>query len=116
MTLETVAHIDEVPLGTRKIVKAGGNKLLLFHLDTGFYATQAYCPHLLAPLKSGKLLNGRILQCPFHRAQFDITTGSVVRWANFPPGIQALNVLRGERCLTTYPVVVEGDLVRIEVR
>ena len=76
MALETVAHIDEIPLGTRKVVKAGGNKLLLFRLDTGFYATQAYCPHLLAPLKSGKLLNGHILQCPFHRAQFDITNGT----------------------------------------
>jgi len=40
----------------------------------------------------------------------------VLRWANFPPGIQALNVLRGERCLTTYPVVIEGDQVRIEIR
>lgn len=116
MALETVAHLDEIPLGTRKVVKAGGHKLLLLHLETGFYATQAYCPHLLAPLKSGKLLNGHVLQCPFHRAQFDVTSGDVIRWANFPPGIQALNVLRGERCLATYPVVIEGDQIRVDMR
>lgn len=116
MPLETVATLDELPLGTRKVVRAGGTKVLLFHLDTGFYATQAYCPHLLAPLKNGKLLDGNILQCPFHRAQFDLTTGEVVRWANFPPGIQALNLLRAEKCLTTYPVVVEGDVIKVDLR
>ncbi len=116
MALETVATLDELPLGSRKVVRVGGVKVLLFHLDTGFYATQAYCPHLLAPLKSGKLLDGTILQCPFHRAQFDLTTGEVVRWANFPPGIQALNLLRAEKCLTTYPVVVDGDVVKVDLR
>ena len=116
MPLETVATLDELPLGTRKVVRASGTKVLLFHLDTGFYATQAYCPHLLAPLKNGKLLEDNILQCPFHRAQFDLTTGEVVRWANFPPGIQALNLLRAEKCLTTYPVVVEGDVIKVDLR
>lgn len=116
MALETVARLDEMPVGTRKAVKAGNTKILLFHLETGFYATQAYCPHLLAPLKGGKLLDGRILQCPFHRAQFDIATGEVVRWANFPPGIQALNLLRSEKCLTTYPVVIDGESVQVDIR
>jgi len=113
---ETVANLDDMPVGSRKVVKAGGVKILLFHLETGFYAVQAYCPHLLAPLKGGKLVDGHILQCPFHRAQFDVTTGEVVRWANFPPGIQALNLLRSEKCLTTYPVVVEGDRIQIDIR
>lgn len=116
MALVTVAQLDEMPIGTRKVVKAGNAKVLLFHLETGFYATQAYCPHLLAPLKGGKLLDGHILQCPFHRAQFDIATGEVIRWANFPPGIQALNLLRSEKCLTTYPVIVDGDRIQIDLR
>ena len=116
MTLETVARVDEIPVGSRKLVKVGSSKILLFHLETGFYATQAYCTHLLAPLKGGKLPDDHILQCPFHSAQFDITTGEVVRWANFPPGIEALNLLRSEKCLTTYPVVVDGDAIQIDMR
>lgn len=116
MALETVARLDEVPIGSRKLVKIGNTKILLFHLETGFYATQAYCPHLLAPLKNGKLIEGHTLQCPFHRAQFDIATGEVLRWANFPPGIQALNLLRSEKCLTTYPVVIDGDAVQVDMR
>jgi 3-phenylpropionate/trans-cinnamate dioxygenase ferredoxin subunit len=55
------------------------------------------------------------VQCPFHRARFDIRTGKVVDWANFPPGIQMLNVVRGEKALRTYKVSVEGGSVNIDI-
>ena len=45
----------------------------------------------------------------------DIKTGEVVEWANFPPGIQLLNVVRGEKALKTYPVVVENGEVKVRV-
>ena len=41
---------------------------------------------------TGKIVDGCKVQCPFHRARFDIRTGEVIDWANFPPGIQLLNV------------------------
>jgi 3-phenylpropionate/trans-cinnamate dioxygenase ferredoxin subunit len=50
-----------------------------------------------------------------HRARFDIRTGEVIDWANFPPGIQLLNVVRGEKALKTYTISVLKDDVRIKL-
>jgi 3-phenylpropionate/trans-cinnamate dioxygenase ferredoxin subunit len=55
------------------------------------------------------------VQCPFHKARFDIRTGEVIDWANFPPGIQLLNALRGEKALKTYKVSVRDGEVRVSV-
>ena len=55
------------------------------------------------------------MQCPLHRARFDIRTGAVLDWANFPPGIQLLNVVRGEKALQTYKVSVKSGQVRVSV-
>ena len=55
------------------------------------------------------------IQCPLHRARSDIRTGAVVRWASFPPGIQVLNFIRGEKALAIYPVTVEDGQVYVEL-
>ena len=39
----------------------------------------------------------------------------VHNWANFPPGIQLLNVVRSEKALKTYRAVVEDGEVVVEV-
>jgi 3-phenylpropionate/trans-cinnamate dioxygenase ferredoxin subunit len=115
MALHTVCKIGELPKGTMKAFAAGGEKIVVYHLADGFYATQASCTHMFAPLAKGKLVDGCKVQCPFHRARFDIKTGAVVDWANFPPGIQVLNVVRGEKALKTYKVSAANGEVRVEV-
>ncbi len=114
MAKHRVSKAAEIPVGEMKACKAGGESLLVFHLDDGFYATQSTCTHVFAPLNRGKLVDGHKLQCPFHRAQFDVRTGEVVRWANFPPGIQLLNVVRSEKALETYPVSEEDGELFVE--
>lgn len=115
MAKHHAAKAAEIPVGEMKACKAGGESLLVFHLDDGFYATQGTCTHVLAPLARAKLVDGHKLQCPFHRAQFDVRTGEVVRWANFPPGIQILNVVRGEKALATDPVSEENGELFVEL-
>lgn len=116
MTTHSAGSVDDLALGERKLLNIDGTKILLFHLDNGFYAIQASCPHMMFPLKSGKLLdNGKTIQCPIHRAQFDIATGEVNKWANFPPGIQVLNVIRKEKCLQTYAVSEADGELTIEI-
>lgn len=107
---------QDLARGEHKPVEAGGVKLLLFHLDDGFYATQPNCTHLFMPLSRGKIMDGDRIRCPFHRAQFDIRSGEVVEWANFPPGIQLLNSVRREKALQTYPVTVEDGRVIIDIQ
>ena len=115
MTTHTVCKVDELAIGKMKAVMAGDEKLVVYHLEDGFYATQASCTHLFAPLARGKIVDGCKVQCPFHHARFDIRTGNVIDWANFPPGIQLLNVVRGQKALKTYPVEVEHGEVRVKI-
>jgi len=116
MKLHTLCRTDELPKGKMKAFTAGSEKIVLYHLDDGFYATQANCTHVFAPLAKGKILDGCNVQCPLHRARFDIKTGEVVDWANFPPGIQVLNFVRGEKSLKTYKVSVKDGDVRVSLK
>lgn len=110
-----VCAATDLAVGEKKEFEVGGETVLLFHLDDGFYATQPRCTHLFMPLKRGKLLEGGVIQCPFHRAKFDVRSGEVACWANFPPGVQLFNVVRSEKALKTYPTNVVDGMVYVEV-
>ena len=115
MTLHTVCTESELSEGDMTFVKIDNHKIAVYHLKDGFYATQSSCTHVFANLTKGKIVDGCKVECPLHRARFDIKTGEVVDWANFPPGIQALNIVRGEKSLATYPVSVENGEVKIDI-
>lgn len=106
---------DDWAVGAMRKVQAGSEAVLVIRLPDGWYGTATRCTHLMAPLDKGKL-EGDELVCPFHRARFDVRTGEVRRWANWPPGLaQAINLVRREKKLRTYPVMVEGEAVMVEV-
>ena len=106
-----VCREDDIGLNEANLFAINGQKLMLYCLDDGFYATQHRCTHLLVPLQKGKIIDGCRFRCPAHRAEFNIRTGEVEKWANFPPGIQMLNPIRKKKSLQTYPVeVVDGDV------
>jgi len=115
MAKELACQESELQPGKAYAAKIGDKNILVFKLDDGIYATQSSCTHLFLPLKKGKIIDNCTLQCPFHRAEFDIKSGEVVKWANFPPGIQLVNALRKEKALDTYPVSVEDGKVYVEV-
>ena len=115
MAKHEVCKESELPIGSMKPMKLDGNNVLVYHLEDGFFATQSNCTHVFAPLKKGRIVDGCKIECPFHRARFDIRTGEVVDWANFPPGIQVLNVVRKEKALETYAVAVENGSVFVTV-
>ncbi len=112
MPQHTVCRVDDLPVGQHRPFAVGGTKLIVYHLEDGFFATQANCTHIFAPLAKGKLVDGCKIQCPFHRARFDVRTGKVIDWANWPPGlVDVLNAVRGEKDLQTYPVhITDGQL------
>jgi 3-phenylpropionate/trans-cinnamate dioxygenase ferredoxin subunit len=115
MTIHTVCRTDEIKRGQMKGFTVQGEKIVVYHLEDGFFATQANCTHVFAPLARGKILDDCKVQCPFHHARFDIRTGEVIDWANFPPGIQVLNFVRGEKALKTYKVSVKEGDVRVKI-
>ncbi len=115
MPFQTVCRTSDVPVGGHRAVTAGGTKVVVYHLKDGWYATQSSCTHVFASLAKGKIVDDCKIQCPLHRARFDIRTGEVVDWANWPPGIvSVINAVRGEKALQTYKVRVQGDEVQVD--
>ena len=115
MGFQKVASEGEIPAGSHLPFNLDGENIAVYHLQDGYFATQLKCTHMGASLKKGKLLDGHKIQCPLHRARFDVRTGEVVDWANFPPGIQLVNMVRKPKALKTYPVKVENGEVLVDL-
>lgn len=114
MALQKICSTDDIPLGEMKPFKVSGEKVLIYHTKEGYYATQTNCTHMFVPLKSGQL-DDCTVQCPFHRARFDVRTGEVIDWASFPPGVQLLNFVRSKKPLKTYPISTENGNLFVDV-
>lgn len=102
-----------IKAGEKKAFKIKNKEVLLIQTDAHLFAIQAKCPHMGAPLEKGDLVEENIIQCKYHRAEFNITSGKAEQWACYPPGIQALNFFRGEKDLETYELKTEDGKVHI---
>lgn len=60
-----------------KAVEIEGHEIVICNADGKFYAIKRRCGHMNAPLDLGTL-DGTILTCAMHCAQFDITTGEAL--------------------------------------
>jgi nitrite reductase/ring-hydroxylating ferredoxin subunit len=72
-----VAKVGDVPAGSMKCVAIDRDRVLLAQIDGRFYAISDVCGHRNAPLSRGKL-DGHVVECPLHFAQFDVRTGKLV--------------------------------------
>jgi len=96
-----VATVLEVPPGQGKLVTAGDKELALFNVGGTFYAIDNTCTHVGGPLSEGMLDDVQV-ECPWHGARFDVTTGKVLT----PPA-------GGD--VTSYKVRVNGSDIEIEL-
>ena len=109
-----VCRLDELPPGTMRLVELGKFGIGVYNVDGALHAIANFCPHEGAPVCLGRLQGraesrpdlpggtgysseGRILRCPWHQWEFDITTGKTLT--------------QPERSLRTYPVRVEAGEV-----
>ena len=97
-----VASLDDVPLGSTRLVEANGEAVCLYNLDGTICATQERCTHAEASLADG-FIDGEAIECPLHQALFDIRTGKALT----PPATEDLQV---------YAVRVDGDDISIETQ
>jgi len=72
-----VARAAELAPGQMKWVAVNGERLVLANVEGAYYAISDVCGHRNAPLSRGKL-NGYLIECPLHFAQFDVRTGELV--------------------------------------
>jgi len=136
MAKHVVAPVAEIPAGGRKLVEAGGRRIVVFNLKGEFYALLDRCPHQGGPLSEGILCGltrssepgtyehdraGEFIRCPWHQWEFDIRTGR--SWFDprrtkvrpFPAGVEVGAILvQGPYTAETVPVSVEDSYVVIE--
>lgn len=74
-----VANTDDIARGGMKYVRTDGREICLCEYDGSFYAVSRRCGHQNAPLNEGAL-EGWILTCPLHNAQFDVRSGKNLSW------------------------------------
>ena len=87
----------------RKLLLSAGvadGAIALFHLGGQYYAIGNTCTHRGGPLCEGEV-EGTTVTCPWHGAQFDITTGK-----NLAPPAPA--------AVARYNVRVVGERIEIE--
>ena len=85
-----VAHVDDLPPGTRRLTTIGGRSIGVFNVDGRFYALRNSCPHQGAQLCTGEVLGTltaprpgefvydperKLLACPWHNWEFDLENG-----------------------------------------
>jgi nitrite reductase/ring-hydroxylating ferredoxin subunit len=95
-----VAKASELSPGQMKWVAVNGERRVLANVKGTFYAISDVCGHRNAPLSRGKL-DGYLIECPLHYAQFDVRTGELV---NGPVST----------AVPIYQVCIEGDTVYIK--
>jgi nitrite reductase/ring-hydroxylating ferredoxin subunit len=67
----------EIAPGGMKAVELNGRELVICNCDGTFRAIDRRCGHMSSPLEMGTL-DGSILTCAMHCAQFDVTTGEAL--------------------------------------
>jgi nitrite reductase/ring-hydroxylating ferredoxin subunit len=95
-----VAKIGDVPVGGMTVVAIDRERIMLANVDGQFFAMRDMCGHRNAPLSRGRL-EGCIVECPLHFAQFDVRSGKLI------DGPISADV-------PVYEVRVEGDTVFVK--
>jgi nitrite reductase (NADH) small subunit len=126
---------SELPPGSRRIISVGTHGIGVFNVNGTYYALKNVCPHQGGPLCLGSLegtaisvagpdggdriawvREGEILCCPWHRWEFDISTGkplfpSKMRVATYKVTVETSP---SEPSVETYSVSVEDGVVIVE--
>jgi nitrite reductase/ring-hydroxylating ferredoxin subunit len=91
LAMEKICDLDIAPFpGSLKEFNVRDIEILVANIDGKFFCISARCPHAGgAPLSEGTL-DGIVLTCPWHEAQFRVTDGQLLRG----PATENLRVYR----------------------
>jgi len=88
-----VAQQSDMAIGSMKLVRVDGHRLVLVRTSTGFHALDNACPHEGYGLVTGAL-DGEMLTCEWHNWKFNVADGSCVL---------------GEEAVARHDVTLDGD-------
>lgn len=98
----TIARTADIKPGELAAFDADGARVAVANADGRFFAFDDACTHEQCSLSQEGTLEGTVVTCGCHGAQFDVTTGQVLA----PPAVEPVKA---------YPVRIEQDAVVIEV-
>ena len=96
-----VAKTNEIKPNQIKQVSIDGKDIVVMNIDGSYFAINDTCTHAGGSLSEGKV-EGSIITCDWHGAQFDCKSGKLVK---FPAKIDDLE---------SYNVVIESDTIFVE--
>jgi nitrite reductase/ring-hydroxylating ferredoxin subunit len=74
---EAVANLDDLAVGSMKMLKVDGHRICLVRTSEGLFALDNACPHQGYGLIQGDLA-GDLLTCEWHNWKFRVTDGTCV--------------------------------------
>jgi 3-phenylpropionate/trans-cinnamate dioxygenase ferredoxin subunit len=96
-----VAELNDLDDGELMAIEVDDEPVCLAKVAGSIYAFTDNCTHISGPLNEGEL-DGEVLTCPWHGAQFNVCTGKVLRG----PARQDIQ---------TYPIRVEGNSILVSL-
>lgn len=105
MAFSKALQKSELQPGQGRCVTLGGKKIAIFNVDGKFMAIDDTCTHDEASLAEGTILHeeGRcVVECPWHGAHFDLSSGAAVTLPAVTP-------------VKTYAARIEGDSIEVDV-
>jgi len=101
-----IGKLKEFPKGSIKEVSVQDKTYAVCNIDGVLFAIDGKCKHAGGKLSNGHLI-GKILTCPKHGAQYDVTNGINLKkpWIPFAKASD----------LKTYNVIIENNDVIIEI-
>ena len=102
-TTITVCPTAELPPGGMRLVEWEDLEIGIFNCEGTIYAIEDRCSHDDGPLVEGLLdQEACTVECPRHGSLFDLATGKPLTLPAYVP-------------VETFPVRVEGDMIKLEV-
>ena len=108
MEFVKAVDVSELPANKMITVVVGGKEVLLANVDGSYYAIANKCTHFGGSLAEG-VLEGSVVTCPRHGAQFDVKSGHAVGEA------KVIFVKMKVKDEESYTVKVEGTSIMVGI-
>jgi len=96
-----LGNVDDLKQTKIQCINVEENSLLLIYQSNQFYLLDNLCPHKGEALCEGQLTDD-VIECPWHKARFDIKTGS------------GLSALAGNG-VKSWPLTIEGAQLSVDL-
>jgi nitrite reductase/ring-hydroxylating ferredoxin subunit len=101
-----IGKLTDFPPGSMKEVSLQGKPYAVCNVDGSLFAIDGRCGHAGGVLSNGHLA-GKVVTCPRHGSQYDVTTGTNIKKPRIP--------FAKASELKTYKVTIDGENVTIAI-